>query len=311
MSTQTSNLQLIKPDVNDFYDISAQNDNMDKIDAFCGRVDNPHKVTKSQVGLGSVPNVATNDQTPTYTVASSNANLTSGEKISVAFGKIAKAISSLISHLADNTTHITSAERTSWNGKLNATGTATDSDKLDGHHASDFLEIGGGTVTGVTRFTNTPWGINVEKTNFGKGDIPTENTFWAVNMMDKNGVAHTNRVGLLQTLVDTTGATVTQVHAMRNEASSSETAMLTIHCLKDGTKYAQAPTPTSATDNSTKIATTAWVNGFALPKGGTAAKATADASGNNIVSTYRKKTDGAVVKIQETAPTDTTTLWVW
>ena len=62
---------------------------------------NPHNVTKEQVGLGNVPNVATNDQTPTYTVATANANLTSGEKISTAFGKIAKAISSLISHLAN------------------------------------------------------------------------------------------------------------------------------------------------------------------------------------------------------------------
>ena len=62
---------------------------------------NPHKVTASQVGLGNVPNLATNDQTPTYTVASSNTALSSGEKLSVAFGKIAKAISSLISHLAN------------------------------------------------------------------------------------------------------------------------------------------------------------------------------------------------------------------
>ena len=83
---------------------------------------NPHSVTKVQVGLGNVPNVATNDQTPTYTVASANANLTSGEKISVAFGKIAKAISSLISHLADSVSHITAAERTAWNAKQNALG---------------------------------------------------------------------------------------------------------------------------------------------------------------------------------------------
>lgn len=62
---------------------------------------NPHGVTKSQVGLGNVPNVATNDQTPTFTEASADTKLTSGEKLSVAFGKIAKAISSLISHLAN------------------------------------------------------------------------------------------------------------------------------------------------------------------------------------------------------------------
>ena len=66
-----------------------------------GNKTNPHGVTKSQVGLGNVPNVATNDQTPTYTLASGNTALTSGEKLSVAFGKIAKAISSLISHLAN------------------------------------------------------------------------------------------------------------------------------------------------------------------------------------------------------------------
>lgn len=64
-------------------------------------VSNPHSVTKSQVGLGNVPNVTTNNQTPTYTEASSNAALVSGETLTTAFGKIAKAVSSLISHLAN------------------------------------------------------------------------------------------------------------------------------------------------------------------------------------------------------------------
>lgn len=57
--------------------------------------------TKSEVELGNVPNVSTNNQTPTYTVPSTLSALVSGEKISVAFGKIAKAVSSFISHLAD------------------------------------------------------------------------------------------------------------------------------------------------------------------------------------------------------------------
>lgn len=94
-------------------------------------VSNPHSVTKSQVGLGSVPNVATNDQTPTYTVASENAILTSGEKLSVAFGKIAKAIASLFSHLADTTAHVTSTERSTWNGKANGSHTHTKSQITD------------------------------------------------------------------------------------------------------------------------------------------------------------------------------------
>lgn len=65
-----------------------------------GNKSNPHVVTKSQVGLGNVPNVSTNDQTPTYTDATSVAKLKSGEKLSVAFGKIAKAVSTLISHIS-------------------------------------------------------------------------------------------------------------------------------------------------------------------------------------------------------------------
>ncbi len=67
---------------------------------------NPHEVTKAQVGLGNVPNVATNDQTPTYTDTTTLATLTSGEKISIAFAKIKLAITRLISHLsATNNPH--------------------------------------------------------------------------------------------------------------------------------------------------------------------------------------------------------------
>ena len=62
---------------------------------------NPHKVTASQVGLGNVSNVTTNDQTPTYTVPEETSELVSGEKLSVAFGKIAKAIRDFISHLSN------------------------------------------------------------------------------------------------------------------------------------------------------------------------------------------------------------------
>ena len=77
----------------------AEKDNADNFALHSENNSNPHGVTKEQVGLGNVPNVSTNDQTPTYTVASSNTDLSSGEKLSIAMGKIAKAVSSLISHL--------------------------------------------------------------------------------------------------------------------------------------------------------------------------------------------------------------------
>ena len=73
---------------------------------------NPHGVTAAQVGLGNVPNKATNDLTPTYTESSALESLTSGERLAIAFGKIAKAVSSLISHLANkNNPHSVTASQ--------------------------------------------------------------------------------------------------------------------------------------------------------------------------------------------------------
>lgn len=66
-----------------------------------GNKSNPHSVTKSQVGLGNVPNVVTNDQTPTYSDTTTLVTLSSGEKISIAFAKIKLAITTLINHLAN------------------------------------------------------------------------------------------------------------------------------------------------------------------------------------------------------------------
>lgn len=66
-----------------------------------GNKSNPHSVTKSQVGLGNVPNVATNDQTPTYSDTTTLVTLSSGEKISIAFAKIKLAITTLINHFAN------------------------------------------------------------------------------------------------------------------------------------------------------------------------------------------------------------------
>lgn len=62
---------------------------------------NPHGVTAEQVGLGNVPNKTTNDLQPTYAEATELSPLSSGERLAVAFGKVAKAIGEFISHLAN------------------------------------------------------------------------------------------------------------------------------------------------------------------------------------------------------------------
>ena len=102
---------------------------------------NPHKITKKQIELGNVPNVATNDQTPTYEEATVLETLTSGEKLSVAFGKIKKATTDLIAHLSDKTKHITS---TTLGGGAIGSGAITDSGGAIGSGAS--ASLGGGAV---------------------------------------------------------------------------------------------------------------------------------------------------------------------
>ena len=74
---------------------------------------------------------STGDASNTTVVFSEASELkapTSGSKLSALFGIIAKAISSLISHLADTVSHVTKDERTAWNNKANGTHTHSKSE---------------------------------------------------------------------------------------------------------------------------------------------------------------------------------------
>lgn len=72
--------------------------------------------------------VLINDQKPTYTNIEALAKMVTGEKLGIAFGKIAKAVDALISHLEDKVQHITTEERNTWNGKAAGNHTHTASD---------------------------------------------------------------------------------------------------------------------------------------------------------------------------------------
>ena len=93
---------------------------------------NPHNVTKTDVGLGNVPNVATNDQTPTFSQASTRANIVSGEKLSVIFGKIMKFFADLKTVAFSGS--YTDLTNTPSNATQSASGfmSSTDKTKLDG-----------------------------------------------------------------------------------------------------------------------------------------------------------------------------------
>lgn len=152
----TPNYNLQKPLYSERYDIEVHNKNMDLIDLemhsqkskiniieseLNKNVDNlnihindklnPHNVTKEQIGLDKVPNVETNNQTPTFDQADTRENIVSGEKLSIIFGKLSRwfedlktiafsgnyndlinkpAIPSKISELENDSNFITSAD---------------------------------------------------------------------------------------------------------------------------------------------------------------------------------------------------------
>lgn len=62
---------------------------------------NPHKVTKEQVGLGNVENTTVGNAKVEFKAADPMANIESGETVSTVFGKIYTAFKALLAHLAD------------------------------------------------------------------------------------------------------------------------------------------------------------------------------------------------------------------
>ena len=135
-----------------------------EFDAHLADYGNPHQVTAGQIGLGNVPNVTTNDQTPTYTEPQTLMTLTSGETLSIAFGKIAAAVKKLISHLADTNAHLSSTDRQKLNGQHNhsanqiTSGTVTVSRGGSGQNSFNTNAILTGNGTGALKHVNTAAG---------------------------------------------------------------------------------------------------------------------------------------------------------
>lgn len=59
------------------------------------------EVLKQNAQLGNVPNVTTNNQTPTWSMSSVLSNIVSGETLTIIMGKISKAINDIISHIGN------------------------------------------------------------------------------------------------------------------------------------------------------------------------------------------------------------------
>lgn len=182
----TENIELKAPKGDAFYDISYVAENNEILDKeikksneHIDNLENPHKVTAKQVGLGNVPNVATNDQAPTYTEASTLATLTSGEKLSIAFGKIKCAITRLIDHIANTTMHITANERAAWNAKASTAVVSTS--------ANGLCPKRGGTTTKFLRDDGT-WAVP-PNTTYGTATTSSAGLMSAAMVTKLNGIA--------------------------------------------------------------------------------------------------------------------------
>lgn len=138
-------------------------------------------VTPENIGLGNVPNVTTNDQTPTFTQAATRENIASGNKLSVIFGKIMKwfadlktvAFSGSYTDLSDKPTALknpsaltfTGAVTGSYDGSaaksvaIPSVGNATVTIKQNGTVKSTFTLNQSGNVT-VELTDNNTWKAN-------------------------------------------------------------------------------------------------------------------------------------------------------
>ena len=171
---------------------------------------NPHNVTAAQVGLGNVPNKSTNDTQPTYALAETLAELTSGEKMSIAFGKIAKAVKDFISHIGDkNNPHGVTAAQIDFarriytahgafvnadGGDLHGGGTATVTIEPSGLARIDFnFKI---TQTG-TKEDFYAWGLNRDMLSERNKNIPviTPISGGVLSVYDTNGVLLRDKIG--------------------------------------------------------------------------------------------------------------------
>jgi len=161
-------------------------------------------IAPADIGLGNVPNVITNDQTPTFTQAATRENIASGNKLSVIFGKIMKwfadlktvAFSGSYTDLSDKPTALKNPSA------LTFTGAVTGS--YDGSAAKSVAipSAGNGTLTiqkngvNVQTFTanqagNATANITVptktsELTN-DSGFKTTDNNTWKANTKDQEG----------------------------------------------------------------------------------------------------------------------------
>lgn len=186
------------------------------LDKHTASKENPHAVTKSQVGLGNVPNVSTNDQTPTYTAATTLATLASGEKLSVSMGKIMKAITDFIAHLANkNNPHSVTANQVgarpnTWMPTASDVGAVPTTRKVNGKTlGSDITlsasDVGADTSGSATQALKDAKSYTDQKVS----SIPTPDVSGQINSHNTSTSAHSDIRNAANAALPKSGGTMT------------------------------------------------------------------------------------------------------
>ena len=131
-----------------------------------------------------------------------------------------------------------------------------------------YLPLTGGTITGhvygAPSYTDDHSKVLfvTKDPTINKGELPAETHFHTLcAAVDKSGSTLNNfKFGQLEVEVGTDGHTRTILSSHKNQAGVNTFAELSVGWDADGNIVTTAPTPTNVSDNSTKIATTAWVN---------------------------------------------------
>lgn len=116
------------------------------------------------------------------------------------------------------------------------------------------------TITGLKNFSNDGQSsdnsqLDITCTNIDHSNAPTSSIYGGITFFDVNG----DRIGKVEPVFGADETAKTNLSVSKIINGTIIYAALSVCMKSDGTTYAEAPTPATS-DNSTKIATTEWVN---------------------------------------------------
>lgn len=145
------------------------------------------------------------------------------------------------------------------------------SDTVKTNNNNAVHKTGDETIGGVKTFQAAPVSGNggyITKTTYAKGGKPASvQYFWSNVIYDKNGNAQANKLSQDFIQVNQDGAIKRAIAVFKNTSSEAVSESIEIGYNAAGQLFTKAPTP-AASDNSTNIATTAWVNAATVHKTG-------------------------------------------